>query len=62
MNTVVKTRQGKVRGSIIDGVATFKGIPYAAPRSGSCDGVALILTRTPIYSVWLFFGVTLLAA
>ncbi len=33
-NVVVTTRQGRVRGQVIDGVATFKGIPYGAPPFG----------------------------
>src|SRR6476661_3018103 len=33
--TVVATRQGRVRGTLSDGVHAFKGIPYAAPPFGS---------------------------
>lgn len=35
MDTVVKTRQGAVRGHMLAGIATFKGIPYAAPPFGA---------------------------
>jgi carboxylesterase type B len=35
MNTVVKTQYGQVRGSVTDGLNTFKGIPYAAPPFGA---------------------------
>ena len=31
---VAETSYGKVRGSIIEGVAAFKAIPYAAPPTG----------------------------
>jgi para-nitrobenzyl esterase len=34
-NVVIKIRQGEVRGSAIDGVKSFKGIPYAAPPFGA---------------------------
>ena len=35
MNAVVNIRHGKVRGSIDDGVKSFKGIPYASPPFGA---------------------------
>ncbi len=34
MNADIKTQHGVVRGSIVNGVANFKGIPYAAPPFG----------------------------
>jgi para-nitrobenzyl esterase len=58
MQTVVRTRQGAVHGSAADGVASFKGIPYAAPPFGpnrfqpprpvsAWDGVREALTYGP---------------
>ncbi len=35
VNTVVKTQNGAVRGSIANGVYVFKGIPFAAPPFGA---------------------------
>ena len=35
MDTVIRIRQGAVRGSMAEGVAAFKGIPYAAPPFGA---------------------------
>ncbi len=34
MDIVVKTRQGEVRGRIVDGIAIFKGLAYAASPTG----------------------------
>ena len=58
MQTVVRTRQGAVHGSAANGVAAFKGVPYAAPPIGpnrfqppqpaeSWDGVREALTYGP---------------
>ena len=58
MQTVVRTRQGAVHGSVANGVAAFKGVPYAAPPIGpnrfqppqpaeSWDGVREALTYGP---------------
>jgi carboxylesterase 2/para-nitrobenzyl esterase len=35
MDPVVETRRGKLRGRLADGVATFKGVRYAAPPFGA---------------------------
>jgi carboxylesterase 2/para-nitrobenzyl esterase len=35
MDSVVETRRGKLRGRLSNGVATFKGVPYAAPPFGA---------------------------
>jgi para-nitrobenzyl esterase len=34
-NIIVKTRNGDVRGSVADGIDTFKGLPFAAPPFGA---------------------------
>jgi carboxylesterase type B len=35
MSAVVETRHGLLRGTVADGIHTFKGIPYAAPPFGA---------------------------
>ena len=35
MEKIVETRRGKLRGRLSDGVAAFKGVPYAAPPFGA---------------------------
>jgi len=35
MDSMVKTQYGEVRGSLIDGVHMFKGVPYASPPFGA---------------------------
>jgi para-nitrobenzyl esterase len=35
MDAVVKTQQGEVRGSVVDGVYAFLAVPYAAPPFGA---------------------------
>jgi para-nitrobenzyl esterase len=58
-NLVVTTRRGQVRGQVTEGVAAFKGIPYAAPPYGpnrfesprppqSWDGVRDALEYGPV--------------
>jgi para-nitrobenzyl esterase len=34
VDTIVQTRQGALRGAIVNGVHTFKGVPFAAPPAG----------------------------
>ncbi|HLH61494.1 MAG TPA: carboxylesterase family protein, partial [Ktedonobacteraceae bacterium] len=34
MQTIVRTRQGAIEGNRMQGVAAFKGVPYAAPPFG----------------------------
>ena len=35
MVPIVETRLGKLRGHLLDGVASFKGVPFAAPPFGA---------------------------
>ncbi|HEY1930405.1 MAG TPA: carboxylesterase/lipase family protein [Acetobacteraceae bacterium] len=35
MDMVIETTSGKVRGTTIDGVAAFRGVPYGAPTNGA---------------------------
>lgn len=41
--------------------AAFGLLPFGVLIAAAETGLALALTRTAIYSVWLFFGVTLMA-
>ena len=46
MNAVVATRYGAVRGSVTDGIHTFKGIPYAAPPFGAFRSASAKLSKS----------------
>ncbi len=35
MAPVVETSSGRLRGTVVEGVAAFKAIPYAAPPTGA---------------------------
>src|SRR5690349_16622315 len=35
MDPIVNTRQGKLRGCVVDGIIVFKGVPYAAAPFGA---------------------------